>query len=263
MSDDSTAITRGYAATPDELRRIQQGGIKVTTNEKKRTSIGPQSRVVHLWLKSQDDKKPVTSSYKSREKRKSLKGKEEETPISPGTKLSSKQILIGKRMPFKLGPRGGRTKITSIYFRKLVWTKENAINWLKKHNYNNATYKKETRNNHVFKINKNSKDSRITYRKKFLDKNKTISATIMIFVPGSDLEEKLRNLLQKRNSSNKRKVSKRKSRKIKSSKPSSSKRKSSNKKRKSVKKRISSKRRSRKGVSKKRKSKRISSKKRK
>ena len=119
-----------------------------------------------------------------------------------------------KRLPFKIGPRGGITKITSIYFRKSNWTKDSAIDWLLKHNYKNPIYKKETLNNHVFKIANTSKDSRVTYRRKYLDQNKTISATLMILLnemKKKSLYSKKKNLKSSKKKSSKKKSSKRKS----------------------------------------------------
>ncbi len=105
-----------------------------------------------------------------------------------------------KRLPFKIGPRGGKTKITSLYFRKRAWTRNSAEAWLEKHNHTSAVYKKETLNNHVYKLNKNSKDPRISYRRIFLDKNKTISATIII-LDTLQIEEDPPKLKPKRKSS--------------------------------------------------------------
>ena len=88
-----------------------------------------------------------------------------------------------KKLAFKEGPRGGRTRVTSVWFLKNNWTKPQAREWLRQKGMKPIKDSKvESKPNYwVFKIARKIKGAR--FRTIILDKKNGILAHIMAAGP--------------------------------------------------------------------------------
>ena len=87
------------------------------------------------------------------------------------------------KLAFKEGPRGGRTRISSIWFSNKLWNITSARKWLKDKNFKviKGSKVEKTPNFFVFKIARKIKGAR--FRTISLEKDKGILARIMAAGP--------------------------------------------------------------------------------